>query len=85
MSKKVFIVTIKMPRNPKHNPHNKVTGECKFSPVCTDVTGEHHNILVLAEGYLKSHADHIVDVRSQVKLKYGDTTHITRIELASWL
>jgi hypothetical protein len=45
-----FIVTIKLPRNPHHNPKNKITGGCPFSPdgsiECTDTTGEHHSKLV---------------------------------------
>ena len=44
-----YIVTIKLPRNPNHDPHNKVTGTCPASldgETCTDVTGEHHSLLV---------------------------------------
>lgn len=36
------LVTIKLPRNPNHDPHNKVVGPCPFSDSCTDSTGEHH-------------------------------------------
>jgi len=42
---KMFIVTIKLPRNPDHDPHNKKSGNCLVSNNCTDVTGEHHSYL----------------------------------------
>lgn len=44
-----FIVTVKLPRNPEHDPRNKKTGSCPASPEgepCTDVTGEHHSFLL---------------------------------------
>jgi hypothetical protein len=41
-----YIVTIKVPRNSEHDPHNKQTGRCPLSPECTDVTGEHHSALM---------------------------------------
>lgn len=59
-----FLVTIKLPKNPNHDPHNKVTGQCLLSEVCTDSTGEHHSILVTEKG--------LGDLQS----KY----HITRVE-----
>jgi len=45
------IVTVRLPRNPKHNPHHKQTGVCPLSMVvkgvtqCTDITGEHHSYI----------------------------------------
>jgi hypothetical protein len=43
-----YIVTIKLPKNPDHDPRNKITGECPVSTYCTDVTGEHHSTIVYA-------------------------------------
>lgn len=37
------IVTIKLPKNSNHDPHNKVVGSCPFTETCTDSTGEHHS------------------------------------------
>jgi hypothetical protein len=59
------LVTIKLPKNPSHDPHNKVTAPCVVSASCTDSTGEHHTTLV----------------RTQAGLDYLRATyHITRIE-----
>jgi hypothetical protein len=61
----LFLVTIKLPKNPNHNPHAKVIGECPFG-TCTDSTGEHHTGVVRtldeAEGFREAYR------------------HITRIE-----
>lgn len=63
-----YLVTIKLPKNPAHDPRNKVTGPCPLSEkVCTDVTGAHHTIMVRMPS--------IEDVRSE----FSDS-HITRIE-----
>lgn len=59
------IVTIKLPKNPAHNPHAKVTAPCAVSEVCTDSTGEHHSVIALD--------DEVETMREQ----YG---HITRVE-----
>lgn len=64
---KIFIVTVKEPRNPDHDPHNKQVGKCRFSEYCTDVTGQHHSLLVSAPDE--------ADVRAQFS-----KTQITRIE-----
>lgn len=41
------IVTVKLPRNRDHDPHNKKQGTCPvFGGMCSDVTGEHHSGLV---------------------------------------
>jgi hypothetical protein len=60
------IVTIKLPKNPHHDPHNKVTAPCEVSDVCTDSTGEHHSVLVETD-------EQVEELRQQ----FG---HITRIE-----
>lgn len=65
------IVTVKLPRNKLHNPRQKKTGKCPVSDdaICTDITGEHHSILV--EG------KNIEDITKKVRMKFS---HITRIE-----
>lgn len=67
-----YIVTIKDPKNPRHNPHNKVTSECTRSDVCTDSTGEHHSFIVETE---LSPGEVIAAFRSA-------GTHVTRVEQA---
>lgn len=59
------LVTIKLPKNPKHDPHNKVTGPCRVSETCTDSTGEHHTVLI--------HTDEGLE---ELKANF----HITRVE-----
>ena len=61
------IVTIRLPRNPDHDPLHKKSGLCPVSnEYCTDITGEHHSILMeasvdfdtfmtVAEGIAKAH------------------------------
>ncbi len=44
-----FLVTVKLPRNPAHDPTNKITGKCPVRGQCTDVTGQHHTLLIEAE------------------------------------
>jgi hypothetical protein len=61
-----YLVTVKLPKNPAHNPRAKQTGPCPFSDECTDVTGEHHTFLTNAAGL--------------AELRTGDT-HVTRVEL----
>lgn len=42
-----YIVTIKLPNNPNHNPRQKIPGECPaFGGYCTDVTGAHHSTIL---------------------------------------
>lgn len=46
MSPPRHIVTVKLPKNPDHDPTNKVKGECPIDgSYCTDVTGAHHSVL----------------------------------------
>ncbi len=63
-----YIVTIKLPRNPDHDPRNKVTGPCPANPntECTDVTGEHHSVLV--------------ETQEQVAELFESHLHVTRAE-----
>lgn len=64
-----FIVTVKDLKNPDHDPMNKKTGPCKWSDLCTDVTGEHHSFLATADS-----ADQILE---QYR---ANEIHVTRIE-----
>jgi hypothetical protein len=65
----IYLVTVKLPRNPNHDPRNKKTGPCPvFGGTCTDVTGEHHTGALVA--------DTLEDAQ---KILDGNL-HITRIE-----
>lgn len=44
----LFIVTVKIAKLGSHDPRNKKTGECVVSADCSDVTGQHHSLLVEA-------------------------------------
>lgn len=71
----LYIVTIKLPKNPSHDPHDKQIGSCPADHyaqglTCTDVTGEHHSFLVEA---IDAHTARSVAVR------HG-STHVTRVE-----
>lgn len=76
----MFIVTVKLPKNPKHDPHNKVMGDCPVGGIavgsgasmCSDVTGEHHSFLWAGDPDLTP-----LGVRDHWKtLGY----HVTRVE-----
>lgn len=78
------IVTVRLPRNPQHNPNCKKIGKCPlfeppFTPfemqgsfACTDVTGEHHC-------YIEYGSD-LDDIRRKAEAKFH---HVTRIEECS--
>lgn len=71
----LFIVTVKIPKNPEHNPREKKTGPCPVNgKPCTDVTGEHHTLLFLSERP-ETTAE---DVRAYYQADY----HVTRVECA---
>jgi len=69
------IVTVKLPRNPRHDPHNKIAGKCPLSRIlktyvyCTDVTGSHHSYI--EEGLS------LKEIKEKAKKKFQ---HITRVE-----
>jgi hypothetical protein len=66
-----FLVTIRLPKNPEHNPRDKKTGPCPVNgKPCTDVTGEHHTFLVDLEDFT------VQDVREV----YQGIYHVTRVE-----
>lgn len=66
-----YLVTIKLRRNPDHDPQDKKSGPCRVSQYCTDVTGQHHTYLTEAESESAA--------RSRAEINFG---HVTRIELA---
>jgi hypothetical protein len=68
----LYIVTVKLAKNSDHNPLDKRTGECPLpsSVICTDVTGEHHSLLVEAASH---------DAAREVATRHG-YFHVTRVE-----
>lgn len=68
----VQLVTIKLPKNPDHNPREKLTSTCAVSPECTDSTGEHHTVAV--------YTDDEVDA---LRTRFGHITRIERVSLAA--
>lgn len=67
MDLQLQLVTVKLPKNPRHDPKNKVTGICPvgFDHVCTDMTGEHHTIVVTSAAALR---------------ELSKSVHVTRVE-----
>ena len=69
------IVTLRFPRNPKHDPKNKVIDYCPLSEglaICTDVTGEHHS-------YVQS-GDNLGHIKELALQKFPKADHVTRME-----
>lgn len=74
------IVTVKLPRNPIHNPRDKKRSICPLSYwgrdplkepiICTDVTGTHHSYIEEGET--------IEDIEKRAKERFG---HVTRTEV----
>ena len=64
-----YVVTVKHPSNPLHDPLTKVTGPCPASANCTDATGEHHSLVVRANS-----------VTAVLQYFASRNTHVTRIE-----
>ncbi len=66
-----FLVTVRLPKNPAHNPRDKKAGPCPVNgKPCTDVTGEHHSFLT----------DDVTLSAEQVREVYQATHHVTRVE-----
>lgn len=68
----MYLVTVKLKKNPEHNPHNKITGPCPvdWGKKCSDSTGEHHTF----PSYLGS--------IEECKEFWSNEYHVTRIEEA---
>lgn len=65
------LVTVRLPKDPAHNPRDKKTGPCPVNgKPCTDVTGEHHTFAVDLDGMRAE------DVREIYQTCY----HVTRVE-----
>lgn len=70
----LWIVTVKLEKNPKHDPQNKKTGTCPFShETCTDSTGEHHSFIYNAG---------IRETAHEIIGKFSGSYHVTRVEIA---
>jgi hypothetical protein len=68
-----YIVTVKLPRNPAHNPHQKRISVCPVGGgICTDVTGEHHS-------YMDMSSTSPEEAEKNAKEVLG-WNHVTRIE-----
>lgn len=66
-----WLVTVKLPRNPDHDPTNKVAGNCPVNGApCSDITGQHHTVRVLAS------SEEGARLWAEVK-----RFHLTRVEL----
>jgi hypothetical protein len=72
-----YVVTVKLKKNPNHDPHNKVAGLCPLAEIlhqvgeCSDSTGEHHT-------FLYEDADHTT--AEMVHRYLSGQFHITRVE-----
>jgi len=67
-----YIVTVKLPKHPLHNPKDKKFGACPIhGSSCTDVTGAHHSMLV------RNSSSSIEQVQAEFE---GRGIHVTRIE-----
>lgn len=70
----MWLVTVKLPRHPDHDPSNKQAGVCPLSLVigrshrsCGDTLGQHHTVLVESASTVR-----------ELREKF----HITRVEEA---
>lgn len=66
----LYAVTVRLKKNPSHDPKNKKTGPCPVPPhlICDDVTGEHHTLLT--EGISAEF----------IRSLYSNEYHVTRVE-----
>jgi hypothetical protein len=65
----MYIVTVKLHKNPAHDPRNKIVSDCRMSHTCTDATGEHHSYLTTGRS--------VEEVTQAAKDAWG---HVTRVE-----
>src|SRR5687768_461517 len=50
-----FAVTVKLSKNPRHNPRDKKTALCPVTyGTCTDATGDHHTLIVTGVGSVEA-------------------------------
>lgn len=64
----IILVTVKLDRNPDHDPANKIEGPCPVNPrtTCTDITGQHHTVIAGS-----------LDRVAEIEMAF----HVTRIEV----
>ena len=70
---RLYLVTVKLPKIPGHNPVSKQSGrcQCEINEHCTDKTGQHHTVAVSAP-----------DInRAEQAVRDRGYTHITRVEV----
>lgn len=71
VEKFTYMITVKLPRNPLHDPRKKVQGFCPVNGMrCTNVTGEHHTLLVVSP----------YDI-DKIMFIWQQKHHVTRIEM----
>jgi hypothetical protein len=71
-----YIVTVRIAKNPAHDPRNKLSGMCPIDQTrCTDTTGEHHSFL----------HDSIFEPEEIVSFWTRNGFHVTRVEQATRL
>jgi hypothetical protein len=70
-----YIVTVKLAKNPEHDPSDKKTAACPASDGCgcTDSTGEHHSFIALGG-----------DITEVQATWTANGYHVTRVETATW-
>jgi hypothetical protein len=67
-----FAVTVRLPRNPDHNPMNKKAGACPVNgQPCDDVTGQHHTFLCTGDD---------LSTTESIRKTYEGLYHVTRVE-----
>lgn len=76
---RLALVTLKLKREPTHNPQHKQTAACRWhsNGLCTDSTGEHHTIAIVP-------SDRFTDEEIVATINNSDMArifHITRVEM----
>lgn len=69
----LYAVTVRLEKNPDHNPKRKVSGPCPVTGhPCDDITGEHHTFVASMT---------IEDSTPEmVRASYEAMYHVTRVE-----
>jgi len=63
------IVTVKLERNPNHNPQRKEIGLCPVTgKICTDKTGQHHSYI--------DEGTSLFDIETRAITRYKNVTRI---------
>jgi hypothetical protein len=79
---RLFAVTVRLEKNPAHDPKNKKTGPCPLNALtkhlCDDVTGEHHTLL--HSGGDKSTVESVRALYESMGNAMETVYHVTRVE-----